>query len=60
MVGLWILIESKTMTAPILTNVSADQLNFEVSQSKRCLANHGINAEFLLLPMVKVPTMLQL
>jgi peptidoglycan/xylan/chitin deacetylase (PgdA/CDA1 family) len=37
-------IESKTMTAPILTNVSADQLNFEVGQSKRCLLDHGMNA----------------
>ena len=37
-------IESKTMTAPILTNLSIDQLNFEVRQSKLYLANHDINA----------------
>jgi peptidoglycan/xylan/chitin deacetylase (PgdA/CDA1 family) len=43
-------IESKTMTAPILTNVSANQLNFEVSQSKQCLANHGINATVFATP----------
>ena len=43
-------IESKTMTAPILTNVSADQLNFEVGQSKRCLLNHGMNATVFATP----------
>jgi peptidoglycan/xylan/chitin deacetylase (PgdA/CDA1 family) len=43
-------IESKTMTAPVLTNVSADQLNFEVGQSKLCLANHGINATVFATP----------
>ena len=43
-------IESKTMTAPILTNISTDQLNFEVSQSKRCLANHGLNATVFATP----------
>jgi peptidoglycan/xylan/chitin deacetylase (PgdA/CDA1 family) len=36
-------IESKTMTAPRLTNVSADQLNFEVGESKRCLSDHGMS-----------------
>jgi peptidoglycan/xylan/chitin deacetylase (PgdA/CDA1 family) len=43
-------IESKTMTAPILTNVSADQLNFEVGQSKRCLLDHGMNATVFATP----------
>jgi peptidoglycan/xylan/chitin deacetylase (PgdA/CDA1 family) len=43
-------IESKTMTAPILTNVSADQLNFEVGQSKRCLLEHGMNATVFATP----------
>ena len=43
-------IESKTMTEPILTNVSADRLNFEVGQSKQCLLNHGINATVFATP----------
>jgi len=43
-------IESKSMTAPILTNVSANQLNYEVSQSKQCLANHGLNATVFATP----------
>ena len=43
-------IESKTMTEPILTNVSADQLNFEVGQSKQCLLNHGINSTVFATP----------
>ncbi len=43
-------IKSKTITAHILTNVSADQLNYEVSQSKLCLANHGINATVFATP----------
>ena len=43
-------IESKTMTAPVLTNVSADQLNYEVSQSKLCLASHGLNATVFATP----------
>jgi hypothetical protein len=41
------------MTAPKLTNVSTDQLNFEVSQSKRCLANPGINATVFATPYGK-------
>lgn len=43
-------IESKTMTAPILTNVSADQLNFEVGQSKQCLIDHGLDATVFATP----------
>jgi peptidoglycan/xylan/chitin deacetylase (PgdA/CDA1 family) len=43
-------IESKTMTEPILTNVSADRLNFEVGQSKQCLLNHGINTTVFATP----------
>jgi hypothetical protein len=36
-------IESKTMTHRDLSKLSAADLNFEVSQSKKCLADHGIN-----------------
>ena len=36
-------VESKTMTGKILTHMPANQLDFEVGQSKQCLANHGIN-----------------
>jgi peptidoglycan/xylan/chitin deacetylase (PgdA/CDA1 family) len=43
-------VESKTMTEPILTNVSASRLNYEVSQSKQCLLNHGINATVFATP----------
>jgi peptidoglycan/xylan/chitin deacetylase (PgdA/CDA1 family) len=36
-------VESKTMTGKILTHLPANQLDFEVGQSKQCLADHGIN-----------------
>jgi hypothetical protein len=35
-------IESKTMTHRNLSKLSATDLNFEVSQSKKCLSDHGI------------------
>jgi peptidoglycan/xylan/chitin deacetylase (PgdA/CDA1 family) len=36
-------IESKGMDDKILTNMSSTRLNFEIGQSKQCLASHGIN-----------------
>ena len=47
-------VESKTMTGRILTKINSNQLNFEVGQSKQCLADHGIYyPTVLLLPMVE-------
>jgi len=37
-------IESKTMTHRRMTNLSPHDLNYEVAGSKKCLADHGINA----------------
>ena len=37
-------IESKTMTHRRMTNLSPNDLNYEVAGSKKCLADHGINA----------------
>ena len=37
-------IESKTMTHRRMTNLSPSDLNYEVIGSKKCLADHGINA----------------
>ena len=37
-------IESKTMTHRSMTNLSPSGLNYEVAESKKCLADHGINA----------------
>ncbi len=37
-------IESKTMTHRDLSQLSVTDLNFEVSQSKKCVSDHGINA----------------
>ena len=37
-------IESKTMSHREMTTLSPAALNYEVAQSQRCLANHGINA----------------
>ena len=43
-------IESKTMTHRDLSNLSAADLNFEISQSKKCLSDHGINATIFATP----------
>ena len=37
-------IESKTMTHRRMTNLSPSDLDYEVAGSKKCLADHGINA----------------
>jgi hypothetical protein len=37
-------IESKTMTHRRMTHLSPSDLNYEVGGSKKCLADHGINA----------------
>jgi hypothetical protein len=37
-------IESKTMTHRSMTHLSTGDLNYEISGSKKCLADHGINA----------------
>ena len=37
-------IESETMTHRRMTNLSPNDLNYEVAGSKKCLADHGINA----------------
>jgi hypothetical protein len=43
-------IESKTMTHRNLSQLSVTDLNFEVSQSKKCLSDHGINATIFATP----------
>lgn len=43
-------IESKTMTHRDLSQLSVTDLNFEVSQSKKCLSDHGINATIFATP----------
>ncbi len=43
-------IESKTMTHRDLSKLSSTDLNFEVSQSKKCLSDHGINATIFATP----------
>ena len=37
-------IESKAMTHHMMTQLSPSDLNYEIAGSKKCLANHGINA----------------
>src|SRR5215467_6400966 len=37
-------IESKTMTHRRMTLMSPSELNYEIAGSKKCLADHGINA----------------
>jgi polysaccharide deacetylase len=37
-------IESKAMTHRTMTQLSPSDLNYEIAGSKKCLANHGINA----------------
>jgi polysaccharide deacetylase len=37
-------IDSKTMTHRAMTHLSQSDLNYEVAGSKKCLADHGINA----------------
>jgi biotin operon repressor len=37
-------IESKAMTHRMMTQLSSNDLNYEIAGSKQCLANHGINA----------------
>ena len=37
-------IESETMTHRRMTNLSPNDLNYEVAGSKKCLADHGVNA----------------
>jgi hypothetical protein len=37
-------IESKAMTHRTMTQLSPSNLNYEIAGSKKCLANHGINA----------------
>ena len=37
-------IESKAMTHRMMTQLSPSDLNYEIAGSKKCLANHGINA----------------
>jgi hypothetical protein len=37
-------IESKTMTHRMMTQLSPNDLNYEIAGSKKCLADHGINA----------------
>jgi len=37
-------IESKAMTHRMMTQLSPRALNYEIAGSKKCLANHGINA----------------
>jgi hypothetical protein len=37
-------IESKTMTHRRMTHLSPSDLNYEIAGSKKCLADHGINA----------------
>jgi peptidoglycan/xylan/chitin deacetylase (PgdA/CDA1 family) len=37
-------IESKAMTHRTMTQLSPTDLNYEIAGSKKCLANHGINA----------------
>jgi hypothetical protein len=37
-------IESKTMTHRMMTQLSPSDLNYEIAGSKKCLADHGINA----------------
>jgi polysaccharide deacetylase len=43
-------IESKTMTHRDLSKLSAADLNFEVTQSKKCLSDHGINSTIFATP----------
>ena len=43
-------IESHTMNHKDLTKLSAQALEFEVGQSKQCLADHGINATIFAYP----------
>lgn len=43
-------IESKTMTHRNLSQLSVIDLNFEVSQSKKCLSDHAINATIFATP----------
>ena len=43
-------IESKTMTHRDMSHLSAADLNFEVTQSKKCLSDHGINSTILATP----------
>jgi len=43
-------IESKTMNHKDLNYLTSSQLDFEVGQSKRCLADHGIDATIFAAP----------
>ena len=42
---------TKAMGGKDLNHLSAQQLEFEVGQSKQCLLNHGINTTFFAVPM---------
>jgi hypothetical protein len=42
---------TKAMEGKDLNNLPAAQLEFEVGQSKQCLANHGINTDYFAVPM---------
>ncbi len=42
---------TKAMEGKDLNNLSASQLEFEVGQSKQCLANRGINTDYFAVPM---------
>jgi peptidoglycan/xylan/chitin deacetylase (PgdA/CDA1 family) len=46
-------IESEAMTHKALTKLSANALDYEARQSKRCLLNHGINATVFSTPYGK-------
>ena len=40
-----------------LNHLSANDLEYEVGQSKNCLLNHGINTTFFAVPMISQITM---
>jgi hypothetical protein len=42
---------TKAMENKDLNHLSAQQLEFEVGQSKQCLLNHGINTDYFAVPM---------
>ena len=50
---------TKAMRGKDLNHLSAQQLEFEVGQSKQCLLNHGINTTFFAVPMNVLITMQQ-
>jgi hypothetical protein len=42
---------TKAMGGKDLNHLSAQQLEFEVGQSKQCLINHGVNTDYFAVPM---------